>query len=110
MTSAARISSGSFESEATNDDAGPLLRLFAAYAYQDSSSLATTWRFGQGLVGQAALEGKRIVMTKVPHEYVRITSALGEAAPHSIVVAGGSAIPRKGRACPARKPDDHRDR
>ena len=63
-----------------------VLKLFAAYAYQDQASVSTTWQFGQGLVGQAALEGKRIVMTKVPNDYVRITSALGTATPHSIVV------------------------
>jgi CheY-like chemotaxis protein/HAMP domain-containing protein len=63
-----------------------VLKLFAAYAYQDQPTVAQTWEFGQGLVGQAALEGKRIVMAKVPHEYVRITSALGDATPHSIVV------------------------
>ncbi|MEO8843586.1 MAG: HAMP domain-containing protein [Kofleriaceae bacterium] len=63
-----------------------VLKLFAAYAYQDQPTVAQTWEFGQGLVGQAALEGKRIVMAKVPREYVRITSALGDATPHSIVV------------------------
>jgi len=63
-----------------------VLKLFAAYAYQDHSTVSPTWQFGQGLVGQAALEGKRIVMTKVPNDYVRITSALGAATPHSIVV------------------------
>ncbi len=71
---------------ASDTDAGQVMRLFAAYAYQDSASLAATWRFGQGLVGQAALERKRIAMSKVPPDYVRITSALGDASPHSIVV------------------------
>jgi signal transduction histidine kinase len=68
------------------EDDKQVLKLFAAYAYQDQPSVAQTWEFGQGLVGQAALEGKRIVMAKVPREYVRITSALGDATPHSIVV------------------------
>ena len=63
-----------------------VLKLFAAYAYQDQTTVSTTWQFGQGLVGQAALEGKRIVMAKVPNDYVRITSALGTGTPHSIVV------------------------
>ncbi|MFT3693502.1 MAG: HAMP domain-containing protein [Kofleriaceae bacterium] len=63
-----------------------VLKLFASYAYQDQPTVATTWQFGQGLVGQAALEGKRIVMAKVPNSYIRITSALGDAQPHSIVV------------------------
>jgi CheY-like chemotaxis protein len=68
------------------DDEGPVLRLFASYAYQERKSVSNTWRFGQGLVGQAALEGKRIVLTKVPSDYIQISSALGEAPPHAIVV------------------------
>jgi HAMP domain-containing protein/CheY-like chemotaxis protein len=68
------------------DDEGPFLRLFASYAYQERKNVSSTWRFGQGLVGQAALEGKRIVLTKVPADYIQISSALGEAPPHAIVV------------------------
>jgi len=40
----------------------------------------------QGLVGQCALEKKRILVTDVPSDYVRITSGLGEASPLNIVV------------------------
>src|SRR4051812_36743404 len=68
------------------DDEGPVLKLFASYAYQERKAVSNTWRFGQGLVGQAALEGKRIVLTKVPADYISISSALGEAPPHAIVV------------------------
>ena len=68
------------------DDEGQVLRLFASYAYQERKSVANAWRFGQGLVGQAALEGKRIVLSKVPTDYIQITSALGESRPHAIVV------------------------
>ncbi|HWU89765.1 MAG TPA: HAMP domain-containing protein [Kofleriaceae bacterium] len=69
-----------------SDDEGAILRLFASYAYQERKTVSNTWRFGQGLVGQAALEGKRIVLTKVPADYIQISSALGEAPPHAIVV------------------------
>ncbi|HEY5947407.1 MAG TPA: response regulator, partial [Kofleriaceae bacterium] len=69
-----------------SDDEGQVLRLFASYAFQERKNIANVWRFGQGLVGQAALEGKRIVVSKVPADYIQITSALGEAPPHSIVV------------------------
>jgi HAMP domain-containing protein/CheY-like chemotaxis protein len=75
---------GFYMTEAEDD--GPVLRLFASYAFQERKNIANVWRFGQGLVGQAALEGKRIVVSKVPAEYIQITSALGEAPPHSIVV------------------------
>ncbi|HEU4731427.1 MAG TPA: response regulator, partial [Kofleriaceae bacterium] len=67
-------------------DNGPQLRLFASYAYQERKSVSNVWRFGEGLVGQAALEGKRIVLSKVPSDYIQISSALGEAPPHAIVV------------------------
>ncbi len=69
-----------------SDDEGPILKLFASYAYQERKTVSNTWRFGQGLVGQAALEGKRIVLSKVPTDYIQISSALGESAPHAIVV------------------------
>jgi HAMP domain-containing protein/CheY-like chemotaxis protein len=69
-----------------HDDDGALLRLFASYAYQERKNVANVWRFGQGLVGQAALEAKRIVLAKVPPDYIQITSALGESPPHAIVV------------------------
>ncbi len=69
-----------------SDDEGPILKLFASYAYQERKTVSNSWRMGQGLVGQAALEGKRIVLSNVPSDYIQISSALGEAAPHSIVV------------------------
>ncbi|MEJ7600254.1 MAG: HAMP domain-containing protein [Kofleriaceae bacterium] len=68
------------------DDEGPILKLFASYAFQERKTVSSSWRFGEGLVGQAALEGKRIVLTKVPSDYILISSALGDAPPHAIVV------------------------
>jgi hypothetical protein len=62
------------------------LRLFASYAYRDRKSLSNDFALGQGLVGQAALEKQRILVTEVPPDYIAINSALGEATPHNIVV------------------------
>jgi hypothetical protein len=41
---------------------------------------------GEGLVGQAALEKKPILLTDVPDDYIRIGSGLGEAPPRNIIV------------------------
>ena len=41
---------------------------------------------GQGLVGQCGREKRRILVTDVPRDYVRINSSLGEGTPLSIVV------------------------
>src|SRR5262249_30023031 len=44
------------------------------------------FEFGEGLVGQCAVEKERIFLTKVPPNHVQITSGLGESAPACIVV------------------------
>jgi len=75
-----------YMTEPTDDGKQQQLRLFASYAYQERKSVSNVWKFGEGLVGQAALEGKRIVLSKVPSDYIQISSALGEAPPHAIVV------------------------
>ena len=41
---------------------------------------------GEGLVGQCAIEKKRILLTNVPDDYIQITSGLGEAKPLNIMV------------------------
>ncbi len=71
-----------------NDAAGgePDLRLLASYAYTERKHLASRFRAGEGLVGQAALERKSIVLTEVPADYVHVSSGLGEARPLNIVV------------------------
>ncbi len=67
-------------------DREPVLKLLASYAYTERKSVANRFRFGEGLVGQAALERQRILLTRVPADYIEISSGLGEAPPQSIVV------------------------
>ncbi|MAQ17418.1 MAG: hybrid sensor histidine kinase/response regulator [Sandaracinus sp.] len=64
-----------------------MLHLFASYAYKERKELSNEYDLGEGLVGQAALEGKRILVRDVPGDYVRIGSALGDAPPLNLVVA-----------------------
>src|SRR6185295_18657464 len=68
------------------DDASKRLRLLASYAYRDRKNVSNEFRLGEGLVGQAALEKERILLTEVPGDYVQISSGLGEAPPRNIVV------------------------
>ncbi|HEX6693592.1 MAG TPA: response regulator, partial [Longimicrobiales bacterium] len=62
------------------------LRLVASYAYRERKNLSNVFRPGEGLVGQAALERKPIVISNVPDDYVKISSGLGEAAPRNLIV------------------------
>jgi signal transduction histidine kinase/HAMP domain-containing protein/ActR/RegA family two-component response regulator len=64
----------------------PLLELQAGYGYEERRHLSTCFRIGEGLVGQCAKEKKRILLTEVPGDYVRINSGLGAASPLNIIV------------------------
>jgi HAMP domain-containing protein/CheY-like chemotaxis protein len=70
------------------DDEGeePALRLIASYAYKQRKSVANVFEFGEGLVGQAALERTSILVTEAPSDYIRIASGLGEAPPNNLIV------------------------
>jgi CheY-like chemotaxis protein len=62
------------------------LKLVAAYGYRSRKAVASEFRPGEGLVGQCALEQKRIVISNVPRTYYRISSGLGAALPRNAVV------------------------
>src|SRR5207244_3330194 len=47
---------------------------------------SSRFRMGEGLVGQAAVEKKPIMVIDPPGEYVRISSGLGEGRPAAILV------------------------
>jgi HAMP domain-containing protein/CheY-like chemotaxis protein/signal transduction histidine kinase len=62
------------------------LHLISSYGYKQRKNVPTRFKIGEGLVGQAALELKPILITQAPEDYVRITSGLGEAAPVNVIV------------------------
>src|SRR5213079_3302874 len=64
----------------------PRLRLLASYAYKERKNVSNEFLLGEGLVGQAAMEKERILLTHVPPDYVQISSGLGEAPPLNIIV------------------------
>lgn len=68
------------------DEERQQLQLVSTYAATHRHRLSNLLRLGEGLVGQCALERKPIVISEVPPDYVKIGSALGEAAPREIAV------------------------
>lgn len=66
--------------------AGDCLQLMGSYAYQRRKHAKNQFHFGEGLIGQAALEQQPIVLTEVPPEYLPIGSGLGTAVPRNILV------------------------
>ncbi|MGH2455832.1 MAG: ATP-binding protein, partial [Candidatus Limnocylindria bacterium] len=67
------------------DESSSHLRLLASYAKGDPSPPQRI-EFGEGLLGQAAAERRRIVVPDVPSNYATVSSALGKAPPGMIVV------------------------
>ena len=62
------------------------LKLLASYAHRQRKGAKERFKLGESLVGQAALEKQRILLSDVPGDYVRISSGLGESRPMNIVV------------------------
>jgi signal transduction histidine kinase/CheY-like chemotaxis protein len=62
------------------------LRLLASYAAGGPSAVPITIPFGEGIIGQCAVDRRRIVIDEVPEGYASIASGLGQATPASIVV------------------------
>ncbi|MGI8425833.1 MAG: ATP-binding protein [Actinomycetota bacterium] len=69
-----------------SDGTQPVLEFQAGYGYEERKHLGASFRLGEGLVGQCAKEKKRILLTEVPGDYVKINSGLGESAPLNIIV------------------------
>src|SRR5436853_333376 len=65
---------------------GPVLKLVATYAYKERKSVSNRFHPGEGLVGQCALEKKTILLSRVPSDYIQISSGLGESPPLNIIV------------------------
>ena len=67
-------------------DSAENLHLTASYAYTRRKNPATTVKPGEGLVGQAAIERKPILITDVPADYVVVDSGLGTAPPRNLTL------------------------
>jgi HAMP domain-containing protein/signal transduction histidine kinase/ActR/RegA family two-component response regulator len=62
------------------------LKLLASYAQQEGNGVKNRFRMGEGLVGQAALEKRRFLLTDVPGNYAKVSSGLAEFRPMNVVV------------------------
>ncbi|CAM3809547.1 HAMP domain-containing protein [Kibdelosporangium persicum] len=61
------------------------LRLIGSYGHPDDTR-ATTFRLGQGLVGQAARVRRTIEVADMPPDYITVSSGLGETRPSNLIV------------------------
>lgn len=60
-------------------------KLVGSYAYSKRKKLSNEYKRGEGVIGQAALEKKPILISNVPDDYIKISSGLGESIPKNIL-------------------------
>ncbi|MBS1681887.1 MAG: PAS domain S-box protein [Bacteroidetes bacterium] len=79
---------GVFYDVNTGDRNNMLIEIRASFAYSRKKYLKKSFRFAEGLVGQAAAEKDIIIRTEIPDDYLSITSGiLGEQKPNCILIA-----------------------
>ncbi|GAA4838411.1 hypothetical protein GCM10023331_24490 [Algivirga pacifica] len=66
---------------------GQEIRMVASHAYGKRKFMQTAFKFGEGLVGQSAIEQSTLLRTEVPDNYTRIVSGiLGMQKPRNIMI------------------------
>jgi HAMP domain-containing protein/CheY-like chemotaxis protein/signal transduction histidine kinase len=65
---------------------GPCLRLLASYADDGQGGPPPLLRLGEGLVGQCAIERRRMLIHSLPPDTIRIGSGLFTASPKNVIV------------------------
>jgi HAMP domain-containing protein/CheY-like chemotaxis protein len=76
-----------YRSSDDQKEAAPLsLQLLAAYADDGKNGHNPSLRFGEGLVGQCALEKRRLLISDLPANTIRVGSGLFAAAPRNVIV------------------------
>jgi PAS domain S-box-containing protein len=70
-----------------DEDGEKKIEMRASFAYSRKKYLKKSFRFAEGLVGQAAIEQDTVMRTEIPDEYLSITSGiLGEQKPRCILI------------------------
>lgn len=62
------------------------LKLVSSFAYTRRKGIDHSFPPGEGLVGQALLERKTIIVTELPDDYIVVQSGVGQAAPRHVLV------------------------
>ena len=67
-------------------EVAPRLKLLAAYADDDASGHPPVLKLGEGMIGQCAIDKRRMLITEMPSNVVPIASGLFKAVPTNVIV------------------------
>jgi len=62
------------------------MQLKSSYAGSNSKNIPETIKIGEGIIGQAALDKKTVIIENCPKNYLKIESSLGNTIPRNIVI------------------------
>lgn len=68
----------------TNESSEQALQLEGSYSF--SGDRSKVFKFGEGLIGQVAKDKKRVILTDIPEDYIKISSGLGSSLPRTLVL------------------------
>ncbi len=75
-----------YQSTDAAEGSAPSLKLLAAYADDGRDGHPPGLRFGEGLVGQSAVEKRRMLIADLPDTTIRVSSGLFSALPRNVIV------------------------
>jgi len=70
----------------TDDENNSILELKSFYAFNRRKYIKKVFEWGEGLVGNCAMEKQTIHLTEIPQNYIQITSGLGGSNPKSLLL------------------------
>lgn len=62
------------------------LKLYGSYAFKNTKGIPNSFKFGEGLVGQCALEGNPLFLKDIPENYLEVNSSSGKTIPNEISI------------------------
>ncbi|WP_207426888.1 response regulator [Pedobacter sp. SYSU D00535] len=68
------------------DDSGQKLNYAGGYAFQPAPGQSPSYALGEGLIGQAARDGKMVVYNEVLDDHIKVSTGLGEVSARTVIV------------------------